>query len=144
MKDLRVTSDTYLKARPVYSSDLLASEKQYLSVGTVLSISSYLEEGDHYKVFLEVAISGIVEWFIPKEHVEITVTENKRLKRIIERYEELQIERINSTNSDAEFAAKQNWDEEVSYEGGSLLGASTMEEDLEDWEIGAAAPAWGL
>ncbi len=70
---LKVTCNTYLKARPVPVVELSDQEKYRIQTEDVLEVTSFVGEGDHYKICLKVPISGSIRWFVFKDHVEIVL-----------------------------------------------------------------------
>lgn len=75
---LKVIHDTWLKLSTAQSAALLADQKQAISAGTSLPISSYEIVGDHLKVSLgddaqgkQLAYQGHNTWYVLKPDVEI-------------------------------------------------------------------------
>jgi hypothetical protein len=138
---LRVICDTYLKIRPTSVMELSEQEKQLVQAESILEFISYLEVGDHYKIILQVPISGSDVWYILQSHLEIIQTDKNFLEQ--EHSHNLdfsisQISEIDPTNPDSEFVGADLADISAiaGYSGGVFVDGSSSEYESIDTSFG--------
>lgn len=71
-QQLRITTNTFLKAKPIQSTQLPDNEKQAIRAGTLCNIQSYTVEKDHLRVELAgVKLKGLSTWYVYAPHAQI-------------------------------------------------------------------------
>ncbi|WP_221644654.1 MULTISPECIES: toll/interleukin-1 receptor domain-containing protein [unclassified Nostoc] len=73
---LIVTSDTFLKVRPIELAELAEDEKLLIQVKSVLEVISYAEEEEYYKIILKNSINGRDTWFVRKKYITISTLQD--------------------------------------------------------------------
>lgn len=69
---LKVVANSFLKQKPIQSSDLSADRKVAIKEGQQLQVLAYKKEGNHYRVTFDQQIEGFNTWLIYVEHVKIS------------------------------------------------------------------------
>ncbi len=71
-KQLRITANTFLKAKPLQSSQLPDNQKQPIRAGTLCNIQTYSLEKDHLRIELSgVKLKGLSTWYVYAPHAQI-------------------------------------------------------------------------